>query len=94
MKFKTLKLIIDNCRKTTYLDQTIFLLDNKDYHLTATLTDKLISYDVYIGEEKIVLTEAQEIFLENSMLEYKESQLDDSAFTDSDYSHFESLIYS
>lgn len=94
MKFKTLKLIIDNCRKTTYLDQTIFLLDNKDYHLTATLTDKLISYDVYIGEEKIELTEAQEIFLENSMLEYKESQLDDSAFTDSDYSHFESLIYS
>lgn len=94
MKFKTLKQLIDNCSKTTYLDQTVFMLDNNDYHLTATLTDSLISYDVYIGEEKIELSEAQETFLENSMLEYKESQLDDSAFTDSDFSHFESLIYS
>jgi hypothetical protein len=94
MKNKTFKKLLLDCLKTVYLDQTRFQLDNKDYYLDATFKHELLPcFEVYQGEKKVELTEKQELMLLKSMQDYTESQVDNSAFTNQDYDHFESLIH-
>ena len=94
MKNKTFKKLLRDCSKTVYLDQTRFQLDNKDYYIDATFKHELLPcFEVYEGEEKVDLTEKQELMLSKSMQDYTDSQVDNSAFTNEDYAHFESLIF-
>jgi hypothetical protein len=94
MKDKDFKKLLRECSKTVYLDLTRFQLDNDDFYLDANLNYQLpVCYQVYEGEEKVELTEKQELMLLKSMQDYTESQVDNSAFTNQDYDHFESLIH-
>jgi hypothetical protein len=94
MKDKDFKKLLRECSKTVYLDLTRFQLDNDDFYLDANLNYQLpLCYQVYQGEEEVELTEKQELMLLKSMQDYTESQVDNSAFTNQDYDHFESLIH-
>ena len=94
MKNKTLKKILGQCSKTVFLDHTTFQLDNDEYYLDATFNKSLLPcFEVYEGEEKLELTEKQELMLSKEMQDYTDSQVDNSAFTNKDYAHFESLIF-
>ena len=94
MKNKTFKKILGQCSKTVFLDQTTFQLDNDDYYLDATFKKSLLPcFEVYEGEKKVELTENQELILSKAMQDYRDSQVDNSAFTNEDYDHFESLIF-
>jgi len=94
MKNKTFKNILGQCSKTVFLDQTTFQLDNNDFYLNATFKKSLLPcFEMYEGEEKVDLTEKQELMLSKAMQDYTDSQVDNSAFTNEDYDHFESLIF-
>ena len=94
MKNQTFKNIIGQCSKTVFLDQTTFQLDNNDYYLNATFKKSLLPcFELYEGEEKVELTEKQELMLSKAMQDYIDSQVDNSAFKNEDYAHFESLIF-
>ena len=94
MKNNTFKKLLRDCSKTVYLDQTRFQLDNYDYYLDATFKKSLLPcFEVFEGEKKVELTENQELMLSKEMQDYRDSQVDNSAFTNEDYAHFESLIF-
>lgn len=93
MKNSNLNELIATSEKTDYLDQTCFVFDNNDFGLDATLKDGELSYIIYEGEEKIELTDRQEIILHKAMESFKQDQTSN-AFTQDDFIHFNSLIHS